>query len=230
MDLPWNELPIRSFDCTKDQFKAGRRRLFGRTNPELVHDPFQEEMIRKGCSAWHAKEFFGHDSSSKREPTWCFDRSGMSETVYQGEYIIYIGGEHEDWYDPDFMIYNDLIVRSLDGDIWIYRYPRYEFQPTDFHTATLIEEEDGILILGCLGYKEDREYWRTPAYWLDLNDLTILPFETKGREPGWIHGHTAELRGSEILIRGGKVLQDNGKFVENSREWRLDFQAREWVA
>ena len=34
--------------------------------------------------------------------------------------MICIGGEHEDYYDPDFCIYNDDDVLDLDGSIEIY--------------------------------------------------------------------------------------------------------------
>ena len=43
-------------------------------------------------------------------PTWCFSRFGQSETVLPDSSRVLIAGEHEDWYDPDFHIYNDVVV------------------------------------------------------------------------------------------------------------------------
>jgi hypothetical protein len=47
--------------------------------------------------------------------------------------VVEIGGEHEDWYDPDFSIYNDVFVYDGRGKIQIYSYPEKEFPPADFH-------------------------------------------------------------------------------------------------
>ena len=41
-------------------------------------------------------------------PFWSFDRYGMSVTHLEDGRIILIGGEHEDYYDPYFFIYNDV--------------------------------------------------------------------------------------------------------------------------
>jgi len=51
---------------------------------------------------------------------------------------VLIAGEHEDYYDPDFFIYNDVVVRAPDGKFAIYGYSKEAFPPTDFHTATLL--------------------------------------------------------------------------------------------
>jgi hypothetical protein len=42
--------------------------------------------------------------------------------------------------------------------------------PTDFHTATLTKNQ--ILLVGCLGYPEDRTPRFTPVYALDLGGKT----------------------------------------------------------
>jgi hypothetical protein len=81
---------------------------------------------------WLGKEY-GHEDN--RGPVWCFDRLGQSHTLIKNQWVVSIGGEHEDFYDPNFMIYNDIVVRDFHGGIEILGYPRGVFPPTDFHSA-----------------------------------------------------------------------------------------------
>lgn len=67
--------------------------------------------------------------------------STRSSTRLRNGREIYIAGEHEDWYDPDFYIYNDVIVIHPNLEIQIYGYPRTVFRATDFHSATLVQDE-----------------------------------------------------------------------------------------
>jgi len=131
--------------------------------------------------------------------------------------IITIAGEHEDFYDPDFCIYNDVVVQQGD-DVEIYGYPRSVFPPTDFHTARLVGAN--IVIIGSLGYPEERNLSLTPVFRLDTADYSIKGVETKGESPGWIHKHQSEylkedgvieLTGGELLFRRGEAerFRDN---------------------
>ena len=43
-----------------------------------------------------------------------------------------MGGEHEDFYDPDFCIYNDVVVYDGHGDFTIYGYPKEVFPSHGF--------------------------------------------------------------------------------------------------
>ena len=80
---------------------------------------------------------------------------------------VYIAGEHEDHYDPDFYIYNDVVV--MDGDQCdILGYATDIFLPTDFHTATLVRDE--IILIGNLGYPEDRDPTTTQVFRLNTRD------------------------------------------------------------
>jgi len=91
-------------------------------------------------------------------PYWNMNRFGMSKTLFK-EKTIYIAGEHEDYYDPNFFIYNDVIVvdeTTQEPHIRIYGYPREVFPPTDFHAAIPILNQDSIWILGSIGYQDCR--------------------------------------------------------------------------
>ena len=147
-------------------------------------------------------------------PTWCFSRFGQSETALPDGSRVLIAGEHEDWYDPDFHIYNDVVVirpgkepgKKPDNEIEIYGYPREVFRPTDFHSATLVG--DAIYIVGGLGYWGTQTLGTTPVLRLDLKTFAIVPVPTAATCPA---GSTSTRptyvpERNAIRVRGGKVL------------------------
>jgi hypothetical protein len=209
--------------------------------------PFWEYMVRTGAEPYFLREFYSYDLDlctslelKEQSAIWSFCRIGMTTTRYLDRFRISIGGEHDDWYDPDFLIYNDVVVRDDSGGVWIYGYPRDVFPPTDFHTATLLENDDwqdtiprdlsdGIIIIGGLGYSDDREYWRTPVFRLCLYEMAIWPLECSGEEPGWIFRHTASLlSGARILVEGGERVDENGETSANPDEFILDLNELRW--
>ncbi len=163
-------------------------------------------------------------------PCWCFDRFGQSSTVLADGRTVLIAGEHEDHYDPDFYIYNDVVVVHPDGGIEIFGYPREIFPPTDFHSATLVGKN--IVIIGNLGYPHDRRPATTPVFLLDIETLAISAVQTCGTPPGWIHEHEACLsdHGAAIVIQRGVL--DRGdpdtSLVENIDDWRLTLGDWKW--
>ena len=213
------------------EFERGRTRRFGRTNPERVHEPYWEQMIRAGVTAYAAESRMGetprHD---KARPGWCAQRFGQSITFLPGGRIVQVAGEHEDSYDPDFCIYNDVFVHDPDGSIAIYTYPEAEFPPTDFHTATLIG--DYIYLIGSLGYHGTRKFGHTPVYRLDTRRWGIEPVEARGDAPGWIYKHRATAPSAgEIRIEGGTVATLEGEAERhdpNTAAFVLDLERRRW--
>jgi hypothetical protein len=164
-------------------------------------------------------------------PGWCFDRFGQSSTTLPDGRTILIAGEHEDYYDPDFNIYNDVVIQHPDGKIDIYGYPVDAFPCTDFHTATSIGNR--IIIIGNLGYPDQRKPGTTQVLILNLATLSISSVQTCGSSPGWIHRHNATLEESEdsILVRGGKIAPEGGEnllLVENIDDWRLHVAGWRW--
>lgn len=162
---------------------------------------------------------------------WSSDRFGRSCTRLPDGRVIWIAGEHEDSYDPDFYIYNDVIVIHPDLSIDIYGYPRAIFPPTDFHTATLVGDQ--IYIIGCLGYHGTRQPGITPVYRLDCQTYQIEPVATQGDNPGWIYKHQAEYSAEKhaIKITQGEIfLNWEGKqqFKQNRKTYWLDLATGEW--
>ena len=192
-----------------------------------MSSPFWEAMVRWGGDAYTMAEAFGHDSFEKG-PVWCFDRIGMSVNLFRNHWTVCIGGEHEDGYDPDFLIYNDVVVWTPNGEVSIYGYPKDVFPATDFHTATLVGDE--IVVIGGLGYAEEREFWRTPIYVLELERMSMRAVEGKDDEPGWIFKHDARLiDATRIEVSGGKRLDENGGIVRNDGVHELDLLSMVWT-
>jgi hypothetical protein len=187
-------------------------------------------MIRSGISAHEAGCLFG--ATKDDSPIWCANRFGQSITFLPDGRIVQIGGEHEDWYDQDFCIYNDVFVHQPDGTIHIFGYPKSLFPPTDFHTATLVG--DHILIIGSLGYQGTRHFGKTPVYLLDTATLQIEAVKVLGTPPGWIFRHRATLRNEdEICIVGGEVATIDAStetHVKNDRCFILDTNQLVWRA
>lgn len=214
------------------EFESGRRRRFGAANPQEMPVPFWLAMIRAGVDGYTAGERFGlkRTWSDQDQPVWCAQRFGQSLTFLPDGRTIQVAGEHEDSYDPDFCIYNDVFVHSPDGSVRIYGYPESVFPPTDFHTATLIGNQ--LWLIGSLGYFGARRPGEVQVFCLDTDSLRMKSIVTQGDSPGWISRHRAVLQSpTEIRISGGKVIaQAGGKetYLPNASEFVLDLQRRCW--
>jgi hypothetical protein len=174
-------------------------------NPTKIDKPFWKYMIaRPNLNGYVARKKLGLDNVAayNKGPVFCFQRMGMTETKLPDGRVVYIGGEHEDFYDPDFFIYNNVVVVRGESDepgntdeevhprpedIDIYGYPTDVFLPTDFHTATYYKDESSgkeyIYIIGGLGYEDGPHRERTITHRLDLQDFSIRRLETGGNVP-----------------------------------------------
>lgn len=86
---------------------------FGTNNPTTMEKPFWKYMVANAhLSAFAAREEIkkAEESVCFDKPIWCFARFGATHTYLPDERLVCIGGEHEDHYDPDFQIYNDVVV------------------------------------------------------------------------------------------------------------------------
>ena len=214
-------------EVTPELFRIWRSPRLGAQNPERLTNPVWDWLVRSRVSAYGASQHFGLGGS---EPGWSFARFGQSTTTLDDGRIVYVAGEHEDHYDPDFYIYNDVVIRDPEDRIEIYGYPREVFPPTDFHSATLVGDQ--IIVIGSLGYPNDRRPATTQVIAIDLATYESSLIETHGDAPGWIHDHSATLGADgAIVIAGGKVEMGRGSmfdFRENSDDWRLDPTSWRW--
>jgi hypothetical protein len=216
---------------------------YGNASPELIQNPFWELMILQRRNGYWARKLFDFKTdwaSQKRVagtsawrdvaegPVYCFTRFGRTVTHLADGRLVYVGGEHEDWYDEDFCVYNDVVVEHTSGEIEIYLYPRDTFPPTDFHTATLVGSE--IYLIGSLGYVNLRQVGETPVYVLDSDRLSMRPMPTEGNGPGWISRHAAEYDRSQHAIRiwGGDVAVEERTLEPNNKAFLLDLKTGIW--
>lgn len=221
------------FQCSLADFRRHKSPHNGTSNPQRMDNPFWRDMVKLGCNTYVARQHFNEPGPfSKPDVVWCYDRFGSSLTQLPDGRFVQIGGEHEDYYDPDFYIYNDVVIHDGRGDFQIYGYPADVFPPSDFHTATLVG--DWIYIIGCLGYVDQRQEGHTPVYRLNTDSWQIARVETSGETPGWIHEHHASYAPTRSTIRvdGGKlvVLDEVGEqdIVPNKSSFELDLASFEW--
>jgi hypothetical protein len=214
---------------TPELFQEWRSPRRGKSNPERQNNPVWEWLVKSRLNAFQANERMRGPSAMEAGPGWCFDRFGQSCTLLPDGRKVFIAGEHEDHYDPDFFIYNDVVIES-DAGLEIFGYLTDVFPPTDFHSATLAG--DRIIIIGNLGYPESRRPGATPVFILHTDTWRITSVLAQGSSPGWIHKHEATLSedGASIVLRGGKL--DRGdpdhSLVENIDDWRLHLADWRW--
>ncbi len=219
----------KTFGVTPSLFLKWRSPRFGTSNPEQIVSPVWEWLFVSGLDGYTSTQKMNGPAAFKAGPTLSFDRFGQSLTVLPDGRKIYIGGEHEDHYDPDFFIYNDVVVVNPDQSIEFYCYPPNNFPPTDFHSATPVG--NSILIVGNLGEPEHRNPQETPVYRLDTRTLEIQPVVTGGQPPGWIHGHRAILSedGNRLSVTKGTLyLGENQPLRENIDDWELSLHDWRW--
>ena len=208
-------------------FDAQKHRVFGSRNPEEVDHAFWREMVRTGMPAYAAYDEFGTGDRDFSGPAiWSFDRFGMSTTPLPDGRWVQVAGEHEDSYDVDFLIYNHVFVHDGSGGLRIFTYPESVFPPTDFHTATLAG--DTIILIGNLGYPQDRVVGQTQVLRLDLQTFAIERIETTGEAPGWINGHREQLAEGRIIISGG-VVWDGSNLKPIDGAYSLSLESFAWT-
>lgn len=236
-----------------EDFHNNKHFEFGTSNPTLMDKPFWKYMVCNPSLSAHCvtppREYYD-------KAVWTFDRFGRSETRLPDGRIIFIGGEHEDYYDVNFQIYNDVIViqkrkeepsflvsnRNEDSsmnfnDVTIYGYPEDIFPPTDFHTATYIKTKDNdefIYIVGGLGYLHSQYRIETLVHRLRLSDFSMEKLETSGKKPaGCTQRHSAKLverDGRQIIEISSQVnsLKWDASKKEIKGRYELDVETAEW--
>jgi hypothetical protein len=217
------------------------RTRYGKAHPEWVENELWEQSIREEWTGYalrqhlgielesrHFRQNFSHSSyrDATPGPFWSWQRFGRTSTPLPDGRVIHVAGEHEDGYDPDFCIYNDVVVEYAGGRREFYLYPKDAFPPTDFHTATLLGNE--IFLIGSLGYHDLRRLGETQVLKLNTQTLRIERVATAGEGPGWISRHLAEkLSETSILVVGGEVVTAQ-QHEPNKSAFELDLAAMTW--
>lgn len=212
---------------TPAEFTFWRRPRRSSRNPEDQTNIFWFWCVDNKQDAFGAVQELGGPDSSTVGPCWSAVRFGQTRTELPDGSFVSIGGEHEDHYDPDFYIYNDVWVESPEGELTIYGYPRADFPPTDFHSATLVGHE--IWVIGNLGYPEDRNSEQTQVLKLDTRSWKMSRVETQG-SPGWISRHQADYDPSREVITFTKLQRwsEKNDLADDFSTWELDLQSLRW--
>ena len=168
---------------------------------------------------------YEHDS-----PLWIPYRIGMSVTELPDGRIIMIGGEYDDYYDPNFFIYNDVIVYSpQQRKLQVFAYPSDVFPPTDFHSAVLID--DKIWIIGSLGYnyRKVKMHLDIQVLALDINTMKIERItRMTGCIPEW------QWFGSHYMVPDAKCVKCNNDvnkirvIQQDGQEFTFDTVSHNW--
>src|SRR4051812_11149947 len=95
-------------EVTLDLYREWRAPRRGAANPERVCNPVWEWLVRTRVNAFLAADHFEEPDAYDAGPGWCFTRFGRTSTQLPDGRVVKISGEHEDHYDPDFFIYNDV--------------------------------------------------------------------------------------------------------------------------
>jgi hypothetical protein len=212
---------------TAEYFLEWHKPRRGNANPQVMTNDVWTWLIETGEWPFSAHEILG--IKKNESPSWCFDRFGQSKTHLPDGSSLFIGGEHEDSYDEDFYIYNDVVIKRQDGSIEVLGYPIEVLPPTDFHSATLVG--DKIFIIGRLGYEYQRKSERTDTYILDTKDFSIERLKSYGATPPGLHKHIAKLSDDQhaITCEQGLVLDPvSGHVVENTTSWCLSLASARW--
>ena len=215
------------------------RTRYGATNPERIESALWQKAIQENWSGYDLRKYLKTKSSTRCEdyshssyresapgPFWSCERFGRTSTKLPDSRVLHIAGEHEDGYDPDFCIYNDVVVEHPDGRREFYLYPKDVFPPTDFHSATLVGDE--IILIGSLGYRDLRRAGEAQVLKLDTRTMRIEPIATTGEGPGWISRHTAELLGETTMIVVGGSVQTSDGYEPNTGVFELDLATMLW--
>jgi len=219
----------KEIKVSKEEFLEWKSPRYGTQNPTRVVSKVWEYAVQSGKAAYWINEKFKGPSAYDSSACWTFSRDGKSVTFMPDGREIHIAGEHEDFYDPDFYIYNDVVVVNPDESIEFYNYPKELFPPTDFHSATLVD--DKIVIIGNLSYLNNREIGKTQIMLLDTKSYVLNKIEAKGLQPGWIHKHLAVLSEDKksITISKGEIMYAEDKpLLENINEWKLELTTWQW--
>jgi len=217
---------------TAELFTQWRAARTGTGNPERMTNPVWVWLARQPeITAYQASKHFGGDDGIGRPAGWTNQRFGQTITVLPDGRTLAIAGEHEDSYDPDFWIYNDVIVTAPNGEVEIYGYDRDAFPPTDFHSATLVG--DHIYLVGNLGYLDSRKQ-RTQVLRMHTGTLAVERLETTGEDPGWLSEHEATHTddGSCITVSRGQCETKRGdrRFLRDAiDDYVLDLTTLIWT-
>ncbi len=75
--LPRNP-DVSLLSASADEYRQGRHRRFGSTNPEEMTEPFWHDMVLSGLTGYQGADHFSKRVARDREPVWCARNASVS--------------------------------------------------------------------------------------------------------------------------------------------------------
>ncbi|KAF8978121.1 hypothetical protein BGZ46_006822 [Entomortierella lignicola] len=224
------------FRVTRDEFLTNRdAKTYGTANPSIMDNPFWKHMIAKGGSSFTVRETFDNKKNLHEDdrvprgdrsevtvqspsPVWCFDRFGATLTELPDGRHVYIGGEHEDYYDPDFCIYNDVVVIAKQPKFNIYKSSDKNTDEgddlgRDSHESSIESKKDGNKNAESESDEETTVFHVPRPRVASPEDITIYGYPIDVFPPTDFHTSTyfcdAETDKEFIIIIGGLDYKDS---------------------
>lgn len=214
---------------SKKVYREWREPRFGEWNGQPLTNPVWQWLIEEKPEPSAADTLFRLRDTDSLGPAWTFNRVGASETALPNGQILWAGGRHGEPGDPNYYVYNDLVVKKPEGEFSVLGYPEAIFPPIHSHSATLVSNY--ILLIGGLGGPESEPSETTRIQAIRIEKFGLHPWSGVGPGPGAIYGHTAKLSDNKLWIEvsGGFIQSPDGSSTPNSKRWRLDLDTLYWT-
>ncbi len=198
--------------------------------PSLNHEAIFQWRMKEDFSPYHIRQHLEKLGYTIEQPIWTFlSRMGQSKTLLPDETKVFIGGEYEDFYDPDFRVYNDIVIQKPDGEIQLWNYSLEQFPATDFHVAHYDKNSHSIFLIGNLGYPETRKEGITQVLKVNLKTMNIEQLACFGKMPSWLNHHEMKvINDDELEFKNGYLIKEK-KYLRNLYTWRLSLRTLEWT-
>lgn len=198
-------------------------------SPQINHENILQWRMHKDFSPYEIRCHLNELGYTIEQPIWTFlSRMGQTKTLLPDGTKIFIAGEYEDFYDPDFKIYNDVVSQKPSGEMQLWNYPIEQFPATDFHSATYDSKTHSIFIVGNIGYSNFRKNNVTKVYQLDLDTMRIKEIECLGLMPSWLNHQIAEFITDDIIEFSKGITIQHGQFIRNLYKWQLNIRTFTW--
>ena len=137
--------------------------------------------------------------------------------------------ETQDYYFPEFKIYNDVYIKFFDGMYELWNYPEEQFPPVYEHSTLYNEHTHQFYIIGGLGSGDRQCKNITEIYALDLETKDIQKIEASGESPPCLHSHKVKIWNHDLIeMRDGYILH-KGIAIKNVYVWYFNLKTKTWL-
>lgn len=193
--------------------------------------------------SYEIKDYFQQKQFHIEEPLWTPPHLRLNQSrqsIFKKHiFNIAIGGntaatdwkeyDYNDYYNPDFKIYNDVTIRHFDSKYELWNYPEEQFPPVYAHDTVHDKNIDFVYITGGLGSGDRQRKNITEIYQLNLETKDIEHIEALGDSPPCLHNHHTKMWNDDLIeMRDGDILK-NGKAIKNLYVWYFNLKTKTWL-